>query len=61
VLSGRTTQASLRALDWLAALILQPDKSPPHQLTGRRGEIDLIGWEKNIFGLWRSTHRALVT
>jgi hypothetical protein len=48
-------------LDWLAALILQPDKSPPHQLTGRRGEIDLIGWEKNIFGLWRSTHRALVT
>jgi len=38
VLSGRTTQAALRVLDWLAERTLPPDPSPAHQRTGRRGE-----------------------
>lgn len=38
--SGRITQATLRALDWLAARTLAPEGLPPHQLTGRRGEED---------------------
>jgi putative endonuclease len=36
--SGRVTQATLRALDWLAAHTVPPENLPPHQLTGRRGE-----------------------
>jgi putative endonuclease len=31
-------QSTLRVLDWLAACTLPHDKTPPHQLTGRRGE-----------------------
>lgn len=73
--SGRLTHATIRALDRLAARTLPPEKSPAHQITGRRGEedayfylrrrgyimvarnfrsshrrgeIDLIGWEKDI-------------
>lgn len=73
--SGRLTHATIRALDWLAAHTLPPDKSPDHQRTGRRGEedayfylrrhgyvmvarnfrsphhrgeIDLIGWDKDV-------------
>ena len=73
--SGRTTQAALRVLDWLAKHTLPPDEAPAHQRTGRRGEeaayfhlrklgyimvarnfrsprcrgeIDLIGWEKDV-------------
>jgi putative endonuclease len=73
--SGRFTHATIRLLDWLAGLILPPDKAPAHQRTGRRGEeaayfylrklgyvivsrnfrsphrrgeIDLIGWDKNV-------------
>jgi len=73
--SGRITQATLRALDWLAARTLAPEDLPPHQLTGRRGEedayfylrrrgytiiarnyrsphhrgeLDLVGWDKDI-------------
>ena len=38
MLFGRTTQAALRVLDWLAERTLRPDKSPAHQRTGRRGE-----------------------
>jgi putative endonuclease len=38
MLSGRLTHAAIRALDWLAERTLPPDKSPPHQRTGRRGE-----------------------
>ena len=38
--SGRLTQASLRALDWLAARTLPPDDTPEHQQVGRRGEED---------------------
>jgi putative endonuclease len=38
--SGRLTLATIRALDWLAAHTLPPDKSPDHQRTGRRGEED---------------------
>ena len=38
--AGRRTQATLRALDWLAAKTLVPEDSPAHQLTGRRGEED---------------------
>ena len=38
--SGLLTQATLRALDWLAARTLAPEDIPPHQLTGRRGEED---------------------
>jgi putative endonuclease len=38
--SGRATQVVVRALDWLAARTLRPDKSPIHQQTGRRGEED---------------------
>jgi len=36
--AGRLTQATLRALDWLAAHTLPPDDLPAHQRTGRRGE-----------------------
>ncbi len=36
--SGRATQVVIRALDWLAACTLGPDRSPIHQQTGRRGE-----------------------
>src|SRR5271170_2998311 len=38
--AGRLTQATLRALDWLAAKTLSPEDIPPHQRTGRRGEED---------------------
>ena len=38
--SGRITQATLCALDWLAAKTLAPEDLPAHQLTGRRGEED---------------------
>jgi putative endonuclease len=73
--SGRFTHATIRVLDWLAERTLSPDKAPPHQRTGRRGEeaayfylrklgyvivsrnfrsphrrgeIDLIGWDKDV-------------
>src|SRR5450759_2849980 len=36
--AGRLTQATLRALDWLAATTLSPEDMPEHQRTGRRGE-----------------------
>jgi len=36
--SGRLTQATVRALDWVAAHTLPPDKHPAHHRTGRRGE-----------------------
>lgn len=75
VLSGRVTQAVVRALDWVAERTLPAENIPPHQRTGRRGEeaayfylrrlgyvmvarnfrsprrrgeIDLIGWDKNV-------------
>jgi putative endonuclease len=38
--SGRPTQATLRALDWLAARTLSPEDMPAHQRTGRHGEED---------------------
>jgi|HubBroStandDraft_1064217.scaffolds.fasta_scaffold00030_34 putative endonuclease len=38
--AGRLTQATLRALDWLAARTLPPEDIPAHQRTGRRGEED---------------------
>jgi len=38
--AGRLTQATLRALDWLAAKTLSPEDGPAHQRTGRRGEED---------------------
>src|ERR1700690_798236 len=38
--AGRLTQATLRALDWLAAKTLSPEDIPAHQRTGRRGEED---------------------
>jgi len=37
---GRLTQATLRALDGLAARTLSPEDIPAHQRTGRRGEED---------------------
>ncbi len=40
MLSGRLTQFTLRALDWLAARTLPPSALPEHQRTGRRGEED---------------------
>jgi putative endonuclease len=36
--AGRFTQATLRALDWIAARTLKPEDMPAHQRTGRRGE-----------------------
>jgi putative endonuclease len=36
--AGRITQATLRALDWLAAKTLSPEDSAAHLHTGRRGE-----------------------
>jgi len=74
-LSGRVTQATVRALDWVAEHTLSPDTAPMHQRTGRRGEedayfylrrlgyvmvarnfrsprrrgeIDIIGWDKDV-------------
>jgi putative endonuclease len=38
--AGRLTQATLRALDWLAAKTLPPEDTPAHLRTGRRGEED---------------------
>lgn len=38
MLSGRLTQTTLRALDWLSAQLLPPDKTAGHLQTGRRGE-----------------------
>ena len=38
--AGRLTQATFRALDWLAARTLPPEDMPAHQRTGRRGEED---------------------
>jgi putative endonuclease len=38
--AGRLTEATLRALDWLAAHTLPPEIMPAHQRTGRRGEED---------------------
>src|ERR1019366_4243650 len=38
--AGRLTQATTRALDWLAAGTLPAEDLPAHQLTGRRGEED---------------------
>jgi putative endonuclease len=38
--AGRLTQATLRALDWLAACMLPAEDLPTHQRTGRRGEED---------------------
>ncbi len=38
--AGRLTQATLRALDWLATKTLRPEDMPAHQRTGRRGEED---------------------
>src|SRR5712691_6102013 len=38
--AGRLTQATLRALDWLAARTLTAEDMPAHQRTGRRGEED---------------------
>jgi putative endonuclease len=36
--AGRLTQATLRALDWLASRTLPLEDLPAHQRTGRRGE-----------------------
>jgi len=38
--SGRLTQATLRALDWLTERTLSPEDIPANQRTGRRGEED---------------------
>jgi len=38
--AGRLTQATIRALDWLAARTLSPADMPAHPRTGRRGEGD---------------------
>jgi putative endonuclease len=38
--SGRMTQATLRALDWLAARTLPPEDIPEQHRVGRRGEED---------------------
>lgn len=38
--AGRLTQATVRALDWLAGKTLTPEGIPAHQHTGRRGEED---------------------
>src|SRR6202166_1555806 len=38
--AGRLTQATLRALDWLAARTLAPEDMPARHRTGRRGEED---------------------
>src|ERR1019366_9122225 len=38
--AGRLTQATIRALDWLAAGTLPAEDLPAHQLTGRHGEED---------------------
>ncbi len=38
--TGRLTQATVRALDWLAAKTLAPEDKPEHLRTGQRGEED---------------------
>jgi putative endonuclease len=75
MLPAAVTLVVIRGLDWLAGMILPPDKRPAHQRTGQkgeeaayfflrrlgyivvarnfrsprcRGEIDIIGWEKDV-------------
>ncbi|HKC00880.1 MAG TPA: YraN family protein [Terriglobales bacterium] len=38
--AGRLTQATLRALDWMATKTLSTEDIPVHQVVGRRGEED---------------------
>jgi putative endonuclease len=38
MLAGRLTHITVRGLDWLAHRLLPAEKSPAHQVTGRRGE-----------------------
>jgi len=38
VFTGRLTQVTVRALEWLDAHLLRPEDLPAHQRTGRRGE-----------------------
>jgi putative endonuclease len=40
IFAGRLTQATLRALDWLAAKTLTAEDKPAHLRTGERGEED---------------------
>ena len=40
MLPAKITQATLRALDWLAAKVLPADPAAPHIATGRQGEED---------------------
>jgi putative endonuclease len=40
MLSGRLTQATLRALDWLKARLLRPEDIPEQHRVGRQGEED---------------------
>jgi putative endonuclease len=59
--AGRLTQATLRALDWLAAKTLSPEDAPAHQRTGRRGEEDAYFYLRRrgytmIARNYRSTH-----
>lgn len=40
MLPAHLTRAAVRVLDWLADKTLPPEKTPPHQRLGRRGEED---------------------
>jgi putative endonuclease len=44
---ARLTHATVHLLDQLERCASRDD-SPAHQQTGRRGEIDLIGWDRDV-------------
>lgn len=46
--SGRLTQATIRALDWLAGRTLAAEEIPQHQRTGRRGEEDAFFYLRRL-------------
>jgi len=58
---ARFTQATVHLLDQLAERCASRDDSPAHQKTGRRGEIDLIGWDQDVLSIevkTRTSHRV---
>ena len=61
-MSGRATRFILRLLDRLAALLLRPPASAPHQMTGARGEEEAYFYLRRLGYVmvarnWRSPRR----
>jgi putative endonuclease len=61
-MSGRVTRFTLQALDRLAALLLHPPATPPHQIVGSRGEEEAYFYLRRLGYVmvarnWRSARR----